>query len=120
MMQKYQPEGKYQKLTPDMPMMRGVGMIKISINSMTGRYKMGKYWNESEKLQIAQRIMERAVNEPRLTLQTLNVPGLDKLDESETKTVAWTYSSEIVSQMGYSNELQYPEISLVVTSEINW
>jgi len=120
MMQKYQPEGKYEKLTPDMPMMRGVGMIKISIASMNGRYKMGKYWNDSEKLQIAQRIMERAVNEPRLTLQTLNVSGLDKLDDEEMKIVAWKYSSEIVSQMGYSNELQYPEISLVMTHDVNW
>ena len=120
MMQKYQPEGGYEKLTPDMPMMRGVGMIKISVNSMTGRYKMGKYWNDSEKLVIAQRIMERAVNEPKLTLQTLNVSGLDKLDDVETKKVAWKYSSEIVSQMGYSNELQYPKISLVVVNDVNW
>ena len=120
MMEKYQPEGKYKKLTPDMPMMRGVGMIEISVNSMTGRYKMGKYWNESEKLLIAQRIMERAVNEPKLTLQTLNIAGLDKLEGTEIQKVAWHYSSKIVSQMGYSNELQYPEISLVVTSNVNW
>ena len=120
MMQKYQPEGGYEKLTPDMPMMRGVGMIKISVNSMTGRYKMGKYWNDSEKLVIAQRIMKRAVNEPKLTLQTLNVSGLDKLDDVETKKVAWKYSSEIVSQMGYSNKLQYPEISLIVVNDVNW
>jgi len=120
MMQKYQPEGMYEKLTPEMPMMRGVGMIKISVNSMTGRYKMGSYWNDSEKLQIAQRIMKRAVDEPRLTLQTLNVSGLDKLDDSVTQKVAWKYSSEIVSQMGYSNELEYPEISLVVTDNVDW
>jgi len=120
MMEKYQPEGKYEKLTSDMPMMRGVGMIEISINSMTGRYKMGKYWNESEKLQIAQRIMERAINEPKLTLQTLNVAGLDKLDDADIQKVAWKYSSEIVSQMGYSNESQYPEISLVVTHNVDW
>ncbi len=120
MMQKYQPEGGYEKLTSEMPMMKGVGMIKISVNSMTGRYKMGKYWKDSEKLQIAQRIMERAINEPKLTLQTLNVSGLDKLNDSETQKVAWKYSSEIVSQMGYSNELQYPEISLVISNDVNW
>jgi len=38
-----------------------------SVNDVAGRYKMGNYWNDSEKLQIAQRIMMRAVNEPRLT-----------------------------------------------------
>ena len=63
--------------------------------------------------------MERAVNEPKLTLQTLNVSGLDKLDDVETKKVARKYSSEIVSQMGYSNELQYPKISLVVVNDVN-
>ncbi len=67
-----------------------------------------------------QRIMERAINEPKLTLQTLNVSGLDRLDDSETQKVAWKYSSEIVSQMGYSNELQYPEISLVISNDVNW
>jgi len=50
----------------------------------------------------------------------LNVSGLDKLDDSETQKIAWKYSSEIVSQMGYSNESQYPEISLVVTHNVDW
>jgi nitroimidazol reductase NimA-like FMN-containing flavoprotein (pyridoxamine 5'-phosphate oxidase superfamily) len=120
MMEKYQPEGGYEKLTADMATVRGVGMIKITANSITGRYKMGKYWNDSEKLQIAQRIMKRAVNEPKLTLQTLNVSGLGNLDDAETQKVAWKYSTEIVSLMGYSNELNYPEISLVVIHDVNW
>ena len=33
--------------------------------------------------------------------QTLNVSGLYKLDDSETQKVAWKYSSEIVSLMGF-------------------
>ena len=44
----------------------------------------------------------------------------DTVGDSVTQKVAWKYSSEIVSQMGYSNELEYPEISLVVTDNVDW
>ena len=120
LMQKYQKEGRYDSLKPEMATVRGVGMIRITPDIMTGRYKMGKYWNQKDKLRIAQRIMQRAVDEPKLTLQTLNVSGLNKLDDTETKRVAWEYSSEIISLMGYSNESEFPKVSLVNNNPIEW
>lgn len=120
MMEKYQPEGKYDTLTQDMATVRGVGMIKITPNTMTGRYKMGNYWNDSEKMQIANRIMQRAVNDPRLTLNTLNISGLDNLDDITAQKLAWEYSSEIISLMGYSNEFDFPKISLILRDKVEW
>ncbi len=113
MMHKYQPEGKYNELTPEMGIVRGVGMIRITPESINGRTKMTTYWDDKEKMQIAQRIMERAVNEPKLTVQTLNISGLDRLDDSIIQKTAWEYSSAVVSLMGYSNESEYPKILLV-------
>lgn len=120
LMRKYQKEGGYDLLKPEMATVRGVGMIRITPDTMTGRYKMGKYWNEKDKLRIAQRIMQRAIDNPRLTLSTLNISGLDKLNDEMTREVAWKYSIGITSLMGYENNSSYPEILLVSQNDVDW
>ncbi|MDE1766647.1 MAG: pyridoxamine 5'-phosphate oxidase family protein [Thaumarchaeota archaeon] len=119
LMEKNQIEGGYEKLKPDMAAIRGVRLTKIMPEVMTGKYKLGKYWKPRDKLRIATRLMERAVKMPKRTLELLNIPGLDKLDESATKKLAWLHASEIVRMMGHTNTKEYPEISLVA-EEIDW
>lgn len=120
LIEKNQIEGGYEKLRPDMATIRGVRLTKIVPEVMTGKYKIGRYWKPQDKLRIATRLMERAVKMPKRTLELLNIAGLDKLDESDTKKLAWLHTSELVRMMGYTNAKKYPAISLVVAEEIDW
>jgi len=117
---KYQTEGGYDGLKPDMATVRGVNLMKIKPEIMTGKYKLGRYWDAKDKLRIATRIMERAVKNPKRTLELLNIPGFDKLDDDTTKEIAWIHSGEIVAMMGFQNDSRYPDISLTTVKEIDW
>jgi hypothetical protein len=120
LIEKYQVEGGYEKLRPDMATVRGVGLIKITPDIMTGKYKLGKYWEPKDKIRIATRIMERAVKNPKRTLELLNIAGLDKLDDKTAKELAWIHSTEIVRMMGFQNDSKYPSISLSVAEDVDW
>jgi nitroimidazol reductase NimA-like FMN-containing flavoprotein (pyridoxamine 5'-phosphate oxidase superfamily) len=120
LMAKHQIEGGYTGLKPDMATVRGTAVIKIKPEIMTGKYKLGRYWEPKDKLRIATRIMERAVKNPKRTLELLNIAGLDKLDDKTTKELAWIHSTEIVRMMGFQNNSKYPDISLAVIEEIDW
>jgi nitroimidazol reductase NimA-like FMN-containing flavoprotein (pyridoxamine 5'-phosphate oxidase superfamily) len=120
LMEKHQNEGGYESLKPEMATVRGVGVIKIKPETMTGKYKLGKYWDAKDKFRIATRIMERALNDPRRTLGLLNIPGLRNLDDKTAKKLAWIHSSDIIDMMGFKNTLEYPGISLTVVKDIDW
>ena len=120
LMQKHQDEGGYDPLRPELATVRGVGVIKIKPATMTGKYKLGKYWDAKDKFRIATRIMERALKDPGRTLRLLNVPGLANLDDDTTKKLSWIHSSEIIGMLGFKNTLEYPGISLIVAEDIDW
>lgn len=120
LIEKYQTEGGYESLNPQMATIRGVGLIKIKPETITGKYKLGKYWDEKDKSRIATRIMERAVNNPKRVLELLNIAGLNILDEKTTKELAWIHSTEIVKMMGFNNESEYPHISFVFVNDVDW
>ena len=117
---KYQTEGGYEGLKPDMATVRGVNLMKIKPEIMTGKYKLGKYWDGKNKIRIATRIMERAVKNPKRTLELLNIPGFDKLDDDTIKEIAWIHSGEIITMMGFQNDSEYPDILLSTVEEIDW
>ena len=120
LMRKYQKEGGYEDLRTDMASIRGVGLIKIIPEKITGRYKLGRYWKSKDKLRIATRILERAIKDPKTTLQTLNIPGLEDLDDKTTTELAWIHSNKIIQMMGFQNNSQFPDISLSVKEEADW
>ena len=120
LMEKNQTEGGYERLKPDMQSIRGVRLTKITPETITGKYKLGKYWKPDEKKRIAKRILSRAVSMPKRTLELLSVPGLDALDDETTKQIAWSHSTALVRMMGYENRVEYPNISLYVNEDIDW
>lgn len=120
LMEKNQTEGGYERLTRDMASVRGVKLLKIIPHTMTGKYKLGRYWGEKEKIRIATRLVERSVKMPRHTLKLLNVPGLEKLDEESAKNLAWLHAVELAKMMGYENTSDYPTVSLSMTDDVDW
>jgi|APSaa5957512535_1039671.scaffolds.fasta_scaffold95249_2 hypothetical protein len=119
-MEKNQTEGGYEKLIPTMATVRGVRLLKIIPNVMTGKYKLGKYWNEKEKLRIATRLVERSVKMPKQTLNLLNIAGLEQLDDESTKNLAWLHAIELVKMMGYENTAKYPDVLLSLIEDVDW
>ncbi len=120
LMEKIQTEGGYERLAPEMSTVRGVRLLKIIPHIMTGRYKLGKYWDGKEKLQVATKLVERAVKMPRQTLKLLNISGMEKMDEESAKRLAWLHATGLAEMMGYKNNSEYPRISLVVAENVDW
>ena len=120
LMEKSQLEGGYDRLRPEIATVKGAGLIKIKPEVMTGKYKLGRFWDEEEKIRIATRMMKRAVEMPERTLELLNIGGLLRMGEDYTKELAWVHTTEIIKMMGFANRNNYPGISLYKVEETDW
>jgi hypothetical protein len=71
LMKKYQPEGKYQPMTADMSVLERTAVIKIVPKEMNGKYKIGQNMNKEEKIDIANKILERNSSTAEETLEIM-------------------------------------------------
>ncbi|WP_320416731.1 pyridoxamine 5'-phosphate oxidase family protein [Candidatus Nitrosotenuis chungbukensis] len=83
LMEKYQPEGRYEKLTRDMEVVNEVAIIKIVPHTMRGKYKIGQHMDKGTRSHIAGKILER--NSPT-SRETLRIMGFE-ITESGAKMV---------------------------------
>ncbi|MBM2852915.1 MAG: flavin-nucleotide-binding protein, partial [Candidatus Nitrosotenuis sp.] len=74
LMEKYQPEGRYEKITPDMEVVNEVAIIKIIPKTIRGKYKIGQHMNKSARSQLAKEIL--AKNSPTAK-ETLQIMGFE-------------------------------------------
>ncbi len=59
MMKKYQKEGRYEELSKDMKSIEHLTVIRIDVETIDGKYKIGQQWPVSYKKDIAKKIIER-------------------------------------------------------------
>ncbi|HKZ60895.1 MAG TPA: pyridoxamine 5'-phosphate oxidase family protein [Nitrososphaera sp.] len=59
LMEKYQKEGGYEQLAPEMPVLQEVAVIKVVPDEMRGKYKVGQHWSRPYRLKMAQNIIDR-------------------------------------------------------------
>ncbi|MEM2919239.1 MAG: pyridoxamine 5'-phosphate oxidase family protein [Candidatus Nitrosocaldus sp.] len=59
LMEKYQKEGYYKRLSRDMSSVKHVTIIKVKPITMTGKYKLGQQWSKEYRRYIASKILER-------------------------------------------------------------
>lgn len=59
MMQKYQPEGKYAILTSESKSIIYLTVIRIDVEKIEGKFKIGQEWTSSFRKEIANKIIER-------------------------------------------------------------
>ena len=88
LMKKYQPEGGYEPMNPQMEVLNEVAVIKIIPNTMRGKYKIGQTLKHEEKLELAENIFKRNSKTARNTLEMMGfsvVNGITKLE----KNVSW-------------------------------
>lgn len=74
LMEKYQPEGGYEKITPDMRVVDEVAIIKVIPSTMRGKYKIGQHLDKTIRNELAKKILER--NSPTAT-ETLRIMGFE-------------------------------------------
>jgi len=78
LMKKYQPEGGYEPIKPDMDVLKGVEVIKIVPESLTGKYKIGQNMDMKSRIDLAKQILER--NSPTAK-ETLDIMGFKIIDD---------------------------------------
>jgi len=83
LMEKYQPEGGYEPIKPDMDILKGVEVIKIIPESLRGKYKIGQNMDMKSRIDLAKQILKR--NSPTAK-ETLDIMGF-RIIENEPKLV---------------------------------
>ena len=81
LMKKYQPEGGYEPIKPDMDVLKGVEVIKIIPESFTGKYKIGQDMDIKSRIELAKLILER--NSPT-SKETLDIMGFKIINNELT------------------------------------
>ena len=83
LMKKYQPEGGYEPIKPEMDVLDEVVVIKIIPKSLRGKYKIGQNMDMKSRIDLAKQILER--NTPTAK-ETLDIMGF-KIIENEPKLI---------------------------------
>ena len=78
LMKKYQPEGGYEPIKPDMDVLKEVEVIKIIPESLRGKYKIGQNMDMKSRIYLAKQILER--NSPTAK-ETLDIMGFKMIDD---------------------------------------
>ena len=78
LMKKYQPEGGYESIKPDMDVLKEVEVIKIIPESLRGKYKIGQNMDMKSRIDLAKQILER--NSPTAK-ETLDIMGFKMIDD---------------------------------------
>jgi len=76
-MEKYQPEGGYEKLTPEMHVVDEVAIIKVIPRTIKGKYKIGQHIQKNERIKLAQQILEHNSKTAKETLKTMGFEVTD-------------------------------------------
>jgi len=74
LMEKYQPDGGYEKLTQDMHVIDEVAIIKVIPRTIRGKYKIGQHMDKTTRTSLARKILGK--NSPTAR-QTLQIMGFD-------------------------------------------
>lgn len=85
LMKKYQPEGRYEPITPEMEVLDEVAVIKITPDSIRGKYKIGQNLHPGARMELARKILERNSDTAKETLKIMGFEvtqdGLKMTDE---------------------------------------
>ncbi len=85
LLKKYQPEGKYEPISPEMEVLDEVAIIKITPDSMRGKYKIGQNLQAGARMELAKKILERNSATAKETLKIMGFEvtekGLEMRDE---------------------------------------
>jgi len=78
LMKKYQPEGGYEPIKPEMDVLDEVVVIKIVPKSLRGKYKIGQNMDIKSRIDLAKQILKRGTPTAK---ETLDVMGFKIIDD---------------------------------------
>ena len=78
LLKKYQPEGKYEPISHEMEVLEEVAIIKITPDSMRGKYKIGQNLQAEARMELAKKILERNSSTAKETLKIMGFEVTDK------------------------------------------
>jgi uncharacterized protein len=79
LMEKYQKEGRYERLEHNMRSVKEVSVIKIVPREMHGKYKIGQHWTPAYRLRMARNIVKREGKANAIDI--LNIMGIEILSD---------------------------------------
>ena len=77
LMEKYQPEGQYDPIQSDMRVLDAVSVIKVTPESLHGKYKIGQHMRPDDRMTLAQKILKK---DSPSALETLKIMGFEVTD----------------------------------------
>jgi nitroimidazol reductase NimA-like FMN-containing flavoprotein (pyridoxamine 5'-phosphate oxidase superfamily) len=83
LIKKYQPEGGYEPIKPEMDVLNEVEVIKIVPESLRGKYKIGQNMDMKSRIDLARQILER--NSPTAK-ETLDIMGFKIINGEPTES----------------------------------
>jgi len=85
LIKKYQPEGGYEPIRQDMEVLDEVAIIKVTPESIRGKYKIGQNLQKDDRVKLARKILDRNSKTAKETLKimgfSLTDKGLEMTDE---------------------------------------
>lgn len=85
LMKKYQPEGGYDPIQPDMQVLDAVAVIKVIPDTINGKYKIGQHMRAENRMDLAEKILKRNSPTAKETLKIMGFEitanGLQMVDE---------------------------------------
>jgi len=85
LMQKYQKEGGYESLSPQMGSVKEVAVLKVVPEQIRGKYKIGQHWAPQYRIKMARNIVQRESNENAKKI--LKIMGIEMMDNGELRIV---------------------------------
>ncbi|HSD04371.1 MAG TPA: pyridoxamine 5'-phosphate oxidase family protein [Nitrosopumilaceae archaeon] len=73
LMKKYQPEGGYESISPEMRVVDEVAIIKIIPSTIRGKYKVGQHLDKKTRVELARKIIERNSPTAQNTLKMMGI-----------------------------------------------
>jgi nitroimidazol reductase NimA-like FMN-containing flavoprotein (pyridoxamine 5'-phosphate oxidase superfamily) len=85
LMEKYQPEGQYDPIQSDMRVLDAVSIIKVTPQTLHGKYKIGQHMRSVDRMNLAQKILKKNSSSAQDTLKIMGFEitetGLKMVDE---------------------------------------
>ena len=71
LMSKYQPEGGYEPIRPEMGVVDHVAVMRVTPESMRGKYKIGQHLSRERRAALAEKILGRGSATASVTLEVM-------------------------------------------------
>ena len=78
LMIKYQPEGGYEPISTDMEVLDEVAIIKVTPETIRGKYKIGQNLQKDDREKLARKILDRNSKTSKETLKIMGFSLTDK------------------------------------------